>query len=86
MSNKKEQELNKLIILVHLLAIIQYTYSFYYDVKYVNLPQTLSPKNLTDFGGKFKYLTVLNVVRQFKKKAFITWSFRFFRLIFLLKK
>lgn len=52
-----------LIKLFHFIAVVQYVYAIYYDVKYVHFPATVNPEiKRTSFGGKFKYLTFLDAV------------------------
>lgn len=47
--------------LMHFIAAVQFTYSIYYDFKYVHMPPGLKRFG-DDFGGKFRYLTVLDAV------------------------
>lgn len=48
-------------ILVHLTAAVQFSYGIYYDYTYVKFPESKSNMH-SSFGGKFKYLTFINVV------------------------
>lgn len=67
-NNKAGDALNKgiygaLRILLHLIGAVQFWYGIYYDFSFVHLPQDLRGSIKTsNFGGKFKYLTVLNAV------------------------
>lgn len=50
------------LVILHLIGFINYIYAFYYDMAHVKFPANFFPDKHTDFGGKFKYLTVLNLV------------------------
>lgn len=50
------------IILLHLIALIHFSYGVFYDFQHVNVPQEILKSKRTDFGGKFKYLTFINAV------------------------
>lgn len=45
---------------IHLIAVIHFGFALYYDSTYVHFPSTKGTPN--EFGGKLKYLTILNVV------------------------
>lgn len=70
MANKAAESLNKgiygaLRILLHLIGVVQFWYGIYYDFSFVHLPQDLrGTVKTSNFGGKFKYLTVLNAVSK----------------------
>lgn len=50
-------------VVLHLIGALQFWYAIYYDFSFVHLPQDLrGTLNTSNFGGKFKYLTVLNAV------------------------
>lgn len=53
----------------HLLAIIHFAFALYYFSTYVRLPLTNGKVN--EFGGAFKYLTILNVVSSFYNILFL---------------
>lgn len=46
------------------MALVNYVFAFYYDMMFIEFP---AHKNVTDFGGKFKYLTVINLVMIMSK-------------------
>lgn len=48
---------------IHLFAAVHFAYGLFYDFSYVHFPKTTQMSN--NFGGKFKYLTVLDAVRFF---------------------
>lgn len=50
--------------LLHLLAALHFCYGIYYDCSYVFFAD--SPQS-THFGGKFKYLTFLDMVREWSQ-------------------
>lgn len=45
---------------IHLFAVVHFVYGIYYDFTFVHFPKTTNMSN--NFGGKFKYLTVLDAV------------------------
>lgn len=56
----------KHLFLLHLIAAANFVYAFYFDFVYVHFPADFHPDKHTTFGGKFKYLTVLNLVIYYK--------------------
>lgn len=70
--------------LMHFIAAVQYIYAIYYDFSYVHFPPHLQVAMGHAFGGKFKYLTVLDAVSVLlyifikSKYHFIYCKFRFF--------
>jgi hypothetical protein len=56
---KIERKFKKFLFLLHFVALVNYVYAFYYDFMFIDFP---AHKNVTKFGGKFKYLTVINLV------------------------
>jgi hypothetical protein len=52
-----------IIRLMHVIGCVQFTYAVYFDIYYVHVPRSV--RNVgNNFGGKFKYLTFLNAVRN----------------------
>lgn len=49
---------------IHLIAVVHFVFALYYDSTYVHFPSTKGTPN--EFGGKLKYLTVVNVVSIIK--------------------
>lgn len=47
---------------IHLFAVVHFVYGIYYDFTYVHFPNSTKMSNT--FGGKFKYLTVLDAFLQ----------------------
>lgn len=67
MSNKSTDAWNRgvylaLVKLIHLIAAVHFCYGVYYDFAYVHVPAGTLRSNRAKFGGKFKYLTILNAV------------------------
>lgn len=63
---KSERTFKKFLFVLHFVAFTNYVFAFYYDMMYVDFPAHKIPAKSTKFGGKFKYLTVINVVMKFK--------------------
>lgn len=59
-ASKTSSPLRLLRPLLHLVAALHFWYGIYYDCSYVFFAD--SPQS-TQFGGKFKYLTFLDMVR-----------------------
>lgn len=59
---KSERKFVKFLFMFHIVALIHYVYAFYYDMMFIDFPAHKLPTKSTKFGGKFKYLTVINVV------------------------
>jgi hypothetical protein len=59
-SSQKQTGSQGLLKFFHLISIVQFSYAIYYNANFV--PSLLTPDR--DFGGKYKYLTVINVVRE----------------------
>lgn len=59
---KSERQFKKFLVVLHFLAFIHYAFALYYDLKYIEIPAHRIPKENMSFGGKFKYLTFINVV------------------------
>lgn len=73
-SKKEPQKFKNHLVLLHFIAAAHYVYAFYFDMVYVHFPADLYPEKHTPFGGKFKYLTVLNVVIfKFNINDFFHW-------------
>lgn len=55
----------KLLAFFHFSAILHFSYALYYDYYHVNVIRDIHKFNQKmDFGGKFKYLTYINLVRR----------------------
>lgn len=60
-SREKRSALPSLLLKgFHLFAVAHFVYGIWYDFTYVHFPKTTNMSN--NFGGKFKYLTVLDEV------------------------
>ena len=66
--NEKNETKNTILKVFHGVAAIQFIFGVYYFFAYIHFPQETKMSN--NFGGKFKYLTVLDAV-SFQTKMFI---------------
>jgi hypothetical protein len=66
-NNLKKPKTTKLALLLHLIAAIHFIFGVYYDMKFVHVPKEILSlkRHNSDFGGKFKYLTIINAVNNF---------------------
>lgn len=51
------------VLLFHIVAAAMFGYAIYYDFLYVVAPSHIR-RTTSSFGGKFKYLTFIDVVRK----------------------
>lgn len=60
--NMNNQKLVFIAKVIHLVAVIHFSFGVYYDHAHVNVPKELLRSKAAEFGGKFKYLTFINGV------------------------
>lgn len=68
----KQPKFTNLGYILHLIGFLHFSFGTYYNIAYVHIPEELfyiehnvKYQNMTtDFGGKFQYLTIINLVSK----------------------